>query len=286
MKKDSFEEIRVLDNFYQTSSFYPMPVVLVSTVAETGQTNLGPYSLVFPYVIAGEHAMMLISRSSSNTAQNIRRTGKATLNFVPDGKKFMRSCVELGFPGETTEEKMKRSVFSLINSIGKESDDEEEVRPQIVQEAIQVFECTWDDSYTYQPSEMESHFLLRIDRILMQESWKKCLVSGKGFPRLPVDYGYRDNTNFWISRHTRPVAYGVPKGRGTNVESIIYQAGRLDPDIVWEKEACAKLTNVPRVFLKTVMQSANEEAKKRGESLITPALLDEIRDKRAQEKTR
>jgi len=259
-----------------------MPVVLIGTLAESGQTNLGPYSLVFPYVIAGQHAMMLISRSSSNTAENIRRTGKASLNFVPDGKKFMKSCVELGFPGETTEEKMKRSVFSLMDS--PEVDDDGDVRPQIVEEAIQVFECTWDDSYTYQPSEIESHFLLRIDRILMQESWKQCLMTGKGFPRLPVDYGYRDNTNFWISRHRRPAPYGIPKGRGTNVEAILYQAERLDPDIVWEEEACAKLTNVPRVFLKTVMQSANAEAHRRGMTTITPDLLDELRDKRAQDK--
>jgi flavin reductase (DIM6/NTAB) family NADH-FMN oxidoreductase RutF len=282
MKKETFEEIRVLDNFYQTSSFYPMPVVLIGTLAENGQTNLGPYSLVFPYVIAGEHAMMLISRSTSNTAQNIRRTGKASLNFVPDGKKFMKSCVELGFPGETTEEKMKRSVFSLLDSPNAEGNGDK--CPKIVQEAIQVFECTWDDSYTYQPSEIEAHLLLRIDRILMQKSWKKCLMTGKGFPRLPVDYGYRDNTNFWISRHARPAPYGIPKGRGTNVESILYQAGRLDPDIVWEKEACEKLTNVPRVFLKNVMQTANAEAHKRGMATITPDLLDELRDKRAQDK--
>ena len=148
------------------------------------------------------------------------------------------------------------------------------MRPQIVGEAIQVFECTWDDSYTYQPSEIRSHFLLRIDRILMQESWKKCLMTGKGFPRLPVDYGYRDNTHFWISRHTRPAPYQIPKGRGTNVESIIYQAGRLDPDIVWEKDACSKLSHVPRVFLKNVMQSTNAEAHECGMTTITPDLLD------------
>ena len=58
---NEFVDVRILDNFYQTSSFFPMPVVLVSTVAETGQTNLGPYSLCFPYIIAGEHAMILIS---------------------------------------------------------------------------------------------------------------------------------------------------------------------------------------------------------------------------------
>lgn len=50
---EEFTEVRVLDNFYQTSSFYPMPVVLVSTLAESGRTNLGPYSLCFPHIITG-----------------------------------------------------------------------------------------------------------------------------------------------------------------------------------------------------------------------------------------
>jgi hypothetical protein len=27
---DDFTEVRILDNFYKTSSFFPMPVVLVS----------------------------------------------------------------------------------------------------------------------------------------------------------------------------------------------------------------------------------------------------------------
>jgi hypothetical protein len=37
-----FVDVRILDNFYQTSSFFPMPVLLVSTLNESGTTNLGP----------------------------------------------------------------------------------------------------------------------------------------------------------------------------------------------------------------------------------------------------
>ena len=57
---NDFEDIRMLDNFYQTSSYFPMPVVLVSTLSDEGQTNLGPYSLCFPHLIAEKYAMMLI----------------------------------------------------------------------------------------------------------------------------------------------------------------------------------------------------------------------------------
>ena len=82
----SFENLRVVDNFYQTSLFFPMPTVVISTLCEDGTTTLGPYSLVQPYYVAGKdyYAMLLSCRNSSNTAQNILRNGKCALNFVDD----------------------------------------------------------------------------------------------------------------------------------------------------------------------------------------------------------
>ena len=69
----SFENLRIVDNFYQTSLFFPMPTVIISTLCDDGSTNLGPYSLVQPYYVAGKdyYAMLLSCRNSSNTAQNI-----------------------------------------------------------------------------------------------------------------------------------------------------------------------------------------------------------------------
>ena len=74
----SFKDLRIVDNFYQTSLFFPMPTVLISTIAADGSTSLGPYSLVQPYYVAGKeyYAMLLNCRNSSNTAQHILRTGK------------------------------------------------------------------------------------------------------------------------------------------------------------------------------------------------------------------
>ena len=50
----SFENLRIVDNFYQTSLFFPMPTVVISTLCEDGTTTLGPYSLVQPYYVAGK----------------------------------------------------------------------------------------------------------------------------------------------------------------------------------------------------------------------------------------
>ena len=93
----SFENLRIVDNFYQTSLFFPMPTVLISTLFEDGTTNLGPYSLIQPYYVAGKdyYAMLLSCRNSSNTAQNILRNGKCALNFISDDPKLFKEAVKL-----------------------------------------------------------------------------------------------------------------------------------------------------------------------------------------------
>ncbi len=40
----NFEDLRIVDNFYQTSAFFPMPTVIIGTLTEDGMTTLGPYS--------------------------------------------------------------------------------------------------------------------------------------------------------------------------------------------------------------------------------------------------
>lgn len=300
---DEFKDLRIVDNFYQTSSFFPMPTVLVGTVSENGMTNLGSYSLCFPYYIAGKerYAMLLECRNNSNTAQNILRSKKVSLNFIPDKRKFFREAVRLGFPGMTTEEKMKDCLFTLKDS------DLDSDRPKIVSEAFQVFECTWDDSlenaFEDKPGQMDgylppyrnfngitsqygAHFILKIDRILIKPKYYDTIVNGvkaKGFPLVPVDYGYRDSTNFWYTKFRRPIAEKIQASDG-DVNSVIYAASRIDPDVKFTDEACAKLTKIPRVFLKAALTQMVEIAKSEGITLIDEAAVALINDKRRSEK--
>ena len=114
----SFENLRVVDNFYQTSLFFPMPTVVISTLCENGTTTLGPYSLCQPYYVAGKgyYAMLLCCRNSSNTAQNILRSGKCAINFVDDNPKTFKECVKLSWPGDKPEDKMPKCNFRLEKS--------------------------------------------------------------------------------------------------------------------------------------------------------------------------
>ena len=36
---NGFRDLRIVDNFYQTSSFFPMPTTEIGTLSESGQTN-------------------------------------------------------------------------------------------------------------------------------------------------------------------------------------------------------------------------------------------------------
>ena len=123
-----------------------------------------------------------------------------------------------------------------------------------------------------------------IDKIVMKKKWKDKLFKGKGFPALPIDYGYRDNVRFWFTKHSRPYAVPIPKEKGNSIEVIKYACTRYDPDIKWEDEACAKIVKVPNIFLKKVISGVVKAAKEEGISVITPQFMDKIQDKRSSGK--
>lgn len=280
-----------------------MPTTLVGTVSENGLTNLGAYSLCFPYYIAGKeyYAMILECRNSSNTAQNLLRTKKCSLNFIPDDRKYFKEAVRLGFPGDTTEDKMKNCLFTLKDSTLGEG------RPKIIGEAFQVFECSWDDSLEdayldkagclegYEPpyrnfngitSKFGAHFILKIDKILMKPKYYDAIVGGVtagAFPRVPVDYGYRDSTNFWYTKFKKPIPEKIQAKEG-DVKSVIYAASRIDPEVKFTDGACGKLTKIPRIFLKAALTQMVQIAKEEGITLIDEAALEIINDKRRKEK--
>ena len=303
----SFKDLRIVDNFYQTSAFFPMPTILVSTVDDEGNTTLGAYSLCFPYYIAGKdyYAMILECRNSSNTAQNLLKRGKCALNFLEDSYKDFKETVKLGFPGQTSKEKMSHCPFELEKGQA-EGDD----RPLVIKKAYQVFECTWDDAledayldkskvgqldgiegpyrnFNGVTSKFGCHFILKIDKILMKEKFYNAIIDGiksSSFPKVPIDFGYRDSTYFWYTKFKRGIKCPIPNVQATDIDSVKYAANRTDPDIKFTEDACATLVKVPRVFLKTVLNGCVKYAKENNIKVIDAAVMKEINDKRRQEK--
>ena len=304
----SFENLRIVDNFYQTSLFFPMPTVIISTLCEDGTTNLGPYSLVQPYYVAGKdyYAMLLSCRNSSNTAQNILRTGKCAINFIDDKPATFKEAVKLSWPGDKPSDKMPKCRFRLEKSQIEEETGEK--RPQVLTDAIEAIECTWvrelDGADKDQPGELNgyegpyhdfngitskfgAHFILKIDRILMKKRYSDAIIRGvtaRDFPPLPVDYGYRDSKNFWFHRKRRMLAE-LLQVRKASLESVRYAADRADDKVKFTDDALEKLLGVPRIFLPTALKGCVAWAKENNVELITAEHMKIINDKRSKEKS-
>jgi flavin reductase (DIM6/NTAB) family NADH-FMN oxidoreductase RutF len=310
----SFENLRIVDNFYQTSLFFPMPTVVISTLCEDGTTNLGPYSLVQPYYVAGKdyYAMLLCCRNSSNTAQNILRNGKCAISFINDDPKNFHEAVKLSWPGDKPSDKMPKCNFRLEKSMIEE-ENPADVRPQVLTDAIQVIECTWvrelDGADKDLPGQLEgyegpyhdfngitskfgAHFILKIDKILMKKKYSDAIINGvtaKDFPSLPVDYGYRDSKNFWFHKGVNffnRMKAELLQPRQASLASVRYAADRADDKVKFTDDALETILGVPRVFLALVLKGCVDWAKENGVEVITAAEMKIINDKRAKEKNK
>lgn len=303
----SFKDIRIVDNFYQSSSFFPMPLCLIGTLDEEGKlTSFGAYSLCFPYYIAGKgyYAMILECRNTSNTCKGILRHGKCTINFLSFSKKNFTEHVRLGFPGDTPEEKMKDFKFNVEDGMSKELDPNGNY-PKIIKEANQIFECTWvkeldnaqDDKVQEEynepyhnfngiTSKFGAHFILKIDHILLKEKYYNAIVNGvtkNNFCPLPTNWGYRDSKYFWCSDYKKPIPVGIPD-KEVDLTSVKYATKRLNTDVKFTDEALKMLVKVPRPFLKLVLQGCVDWANKNNCKLITEKEMKIINDKRSKEK--
>ena len=100
----------------------------------------------------------------------------------------------------------------------------------------------------------------------MKEKYYDTIINGVnagGFPKVPVDYGYRHSKNFWYTKFRRPIAMPIPKNKGVGIDSVKYAAGRIDPEVKFTDEACQMLVKVPRPFLNTVLKGCVKWAKEK-----------------------
>lgn len=300
---NKFKNIVIKDNFYQSSCFFPMPLTLIGTLTDDGKTSYGAYSLIFPYYIAGKdhYSMVLECRNTSNTAKQLIKYGKCTINFIPASRACFQQAVDCGFPGDLPEEKMKDFKLTMVDGLMKEENSSEDF-PKIIDEAVQVFECSWwkeldnaqDDvvledyeGYNYHnfngiTSRFGAHFILKIDKILINEKYEKSIIEGatkKNFAPIPTNWGYRDSKNFWCSKPRKPYNIEIPN-RKIDLESIRYAATRLNTNVKFTDEALATLNGAPRAFLKVILKGCADWAESKGYEVVTEkemALMNEER---------
>ncbi len=263
------------DNWYQSSAFYGSSFALITSADETGVTNIGPYQLSFPFEVIKRRSWMVISRPSSNTVANVRRTLKCALNFVEYDRAQIETILKFGYPGQTTAEKTAYNTFTLVDSAtpGRTGPG----MPQIIREAYQVFECTLDveriEANPILRDSTSAHLLLNIDSILVKARWKS-LIDGSGdeMPRVPLTYGFRGGATFWFGE-TQP-AYKLPiPDLGARHEVVHYEANRIDDVVRFTLDASKQLTGIPRPFLRQVLEGIVWQAKARGVTEIDPEFL-------------
>ena len=275
-----FKDTRIVNNFYQTSCFFPMPTTLIGTLDENNETSFGAYSLVFPYYIGYREyfAVLLQTRNSSNTCKHLLKNGKCSINFMPDDKKYFKGIVQLGFPGDTPEEKRKINMFTPIDGLKQEQNPNEKY-PKILKEAFQVFECTWDNTLDNAQNDVfqeeyngpyhnfngitckfGAHFILKVDKILLKEKYHDAILNGVtryNFPPVPANFGFRR-----------------------------YAADRADDKVKFTDEAIKPLVKVPRVFLGLVLKGCVKWAKEHNITLITEKEMAIINEERKKNKAK
>ena len=279
---DDFVPSPLRDNWYQSSSFYGSSFALITSVDEAGVTSIGPYQLSFPFEVIKRRSWMVISRPSSNTVANVRRTLKCALNFVEYDKAAIETILKFGYTGQPPAEKMAYNTFTLVDSPtpGRTGPG----LPKIIAEAFQVFECTLDvERIAANPVLRDSasaHLLLNIDHILVKRRWQPALDgSGTAMPRIPLTYGFRGGNTFWFGE-TQP-AYKLPiPDLGARHEVVHYEANRIDDGVHFTLEASKQLTGIPRAFLRQVLEGIVRQAKARGVAEVDPAFLVQLNKER------
>lgn len=282
----AFQRVGVVDNFYQASSFIPMSFALVTTVHESGETSIGPHALLFPFSISKPHSMMLISRNNSGTAINIRRNSKCALNYVTFDRGRLQGIADMGYPGMSLEDKRRANPYTLIDSPSPDKAADPEF-PQIIKEAYQVFECTWNDSFSLhdksdaQGHDYDGHFNLVIDDLLVKERYVPGIEKGECFPNMPIFCGFRANRGFWFAEHDDPFTVALPTVKGTEFQTVSYMANRIDPNVSFTAAACKKLTGIPKPFMQDAFKGIVAKALAEGVTEVDEDFLDKINAERS-----
>lgn len=273
------------DNWYQRCSYLGSTFALITTVDEEGLTNIGPYQLSFPFEVNTGRSWMVISRGTSNTARNVKRTLKCALHFIEYDEQQIETVLKFGYPGQSAAEKHAYNTFTLIDSptAGR---DHNEIYPQLIAEAYQIYECTLDvDRINENPILRDSpsaHLLLNIDNILVREDWVGPLDGSQDkMPNIAMTYGFRGGDTFWFGQPQPAYKLPIPD-MGANHELVHYEANRLDDEVRFTMDACRQLSGIPNAFVRNVLTGIVKQAKERGVTNVDEDFIIQLNKEREQ----
>jgi hypothetical protein len=146
--------------------------------------------------------------------------------------------------------------------------------PLIIEEAFQVFECVLDGEFEYRPireadaSLAEDFIALKVENIMLRQSFKQKLNKRDEFPNMPISYGFRGGSEFWFTSHNEPFHFPLPRGKELDPQFVFQIANRLDPAVHFTLDACAALVGMPAPFLESALGVFVTKAKKQGADTV------------------
>jgi len=137
-----------------------------------------------------------------------------------------------------------------------------------------VFECVVDGEFKYHPARetdpslAEDFIALRVENIMLRQSFKKKLDSRDEFPNMPISYGFRGGSEFWFTSHAEPFHFPLPRGKELEPDFIYQIANKLDPGVHFTIEACSLLVGIPPAFLEAALGVFVSKAKQQGTDTV------------------
>lgn len=118
-ENEPFVHIPVRDNFYQSSSFFPMPFAMITTINEQGTTSIGPHSLVFPFDISEAAAASTAATTGAMPVDEITQDSenRHASALARLGDQFGLPRENLHMPGGTTADMLPQAARDLGASL-------------------------------------------------------------------------------------------------------------------------------------------------------------------------
>ena len=116
----------------------------------------------------------------------------------------------------------------------------------------------------------------------MKEKHYNTIINGitpSCYPKVSVDYGYRDSTYFWYTKFKKPIKEKNTAKKEADLSGVMYAANRVDDVVEFSEDACQTLVKVPRVFLKLVLQGCVSWARENNVALMAADHMKIINDK-------
>lgn len=197
------QQVELVKRWSQFSAFWPSTFSVASTVNGDGTNNCAPYQFTFPLGLDTKRSILLVSRHNTRTVENLRRSGRITLNYFEFDESYLPGVTAMGYVRLDRKTKQASNPFTMV---------ENGIYPPRAQEAIQVLNCTLDQQLDYEDGRT-AHYILDIQELWVSDKWADKTSGADEVPSMPITFSHRGANSFWFAEigRTIPVPVHLPE---------------------------------------------------------------------------